>query len=79
MSIVKSLSVGLGDMYYIRHSTDNFTMIDCSLSDENKKRIVEELKNQSIDKRVKRFISTHPDDSLRSGSPFCGYRHLPNT
>jgi len=67
MSIVKSLSVGLGDMYYIRHSTDNFTMIDCSLSDENKKRIVEELKNQSIDKRVKRFISTHPDDDHIGG------------
>ena len=29
MSIVKSFSVGEGDMYYIVHNTDNFTVIDC--------------------------------------------------
>lgn len=29
MSIVKSYAVGAGDMFYIRHNTDNFTIIDC--------------------------------------------------
>ena len=32
MSIVKSLSVGNGDMFYIQHNSDNFTVIDCFLS-----------------------------------------------
>jgi hypothetical protein len=35
MSIVKSLSVGNGDMFYIQHGSDNFTIIDCCLSDDN--------------------------------------------
>ena len=29
MSIVKSFSVGNGDMFYINHGSDNFTIIDC--------------------------------------------------
>jgi len=33
MSEIKSFSVGEGDMFYIRHNTDNFTTIDCCLSD----------------------------------------------
>ena len=28
MSKIKSFSVGNGDMFYIRHNTDNFTTID---------------------------------------------------
>lgn len=39
MSVVKSLSVGHGDMFYIRHGSDSFTMIDCCLSDDNRDRI----------------------------------------
>jgi beta-lactamase superfamily II metal-dependent hydrolase len=62
MSIVKSISVGDGDMFYIRHGSDNFTIIDCCMSEDDRKRIVKELKSQSEDKRVVRFISTHPDD-----------------
>jgi len=62
MSIVKSLSVGDGDMFYIRHGSDSFTMIDCSMEEWDRKRIVTELKEQSADKGVVRFISTHPDD-----------------
>jgi beta-lactamase superfamily II metal-dependent hydrolase len=62
MSIVKSLSVGNGDMFYIKHNTDNFSIIDCCLSDNNKKDIVDELKNQSSGKNITRFISTHPDE-----------------
>lgn len=62
MSLVKSLSVGNGDMFYIRHGSDNFSIIDCCMIDTNKVRIVNELKRESEDKRVIRFISTHPDD-----------------
>ncbi|MFD2568921.1 hypothetical protein [Pseudotenacibaculum haliotis] len=62
MSIVKSLSVGNGDMFYIIHNSDNFTTIDCSLSDENKEDIVTELKEESKNKNITRFISTHPDE-----------------
>jgi beta-lactamase superfamily II metal-dependent hydrolase len=62
MSKVKSLSVGNGDMFYISHNSSNFSMIDCFLSDDNKSSIVKELKAQSSDKDVVRFISTHPDE-----------------
>ena len=59
---MKSLSVGDGDMFYINHGSDNFTIIDCSLSEDDGERIVKELKAQSAGKGVVRFISTHPDD-----------------
>ena len=29
MALVKSFSVGDGDMFYINHCSDNFTIIDC--------------------------------------------------
>jgi beta-lactamase superfamily II metal-dependent hydrolase len=61
MSTVKSFSVGNGDLFYIRHDTDNFTIIDCCLTDDNKKEIVAELQRESNSKGVRRFISTHPD------------------
>ena len=62
MSIIKSLSVGNGDMFYIKHNSDNFSIIDCCISDDNKEEILEELKKESQDRTIKRFISTHPDD-----------------
>lgn len=62
MSKVKSFSVGDGDMFYIKHNSDNFTTIDCCLSDDNKKEIVDELKDESSGKNLTRFISTHPDE-----------------
>ncbi len=62
MSVVKSFSVGDGDMFYIKHGSDSFTMIDCCISDENKDRIISEIKSQSSGKGIVRFISTHPDD-----------------
>jgi beta-lactamase superfamily II metal-dependent hydrolase len=62
MSIVKSLSVGKGDMFYIKHNSDNFTIIDCKMSEENKETIVAELKKESAGKGITRFISTHPDE-----------------
>ena len=46
MSVVKSFSVGDGDMFYIDHNSDNFTTIDCCYSDEdNKETNFEEMKN----------------------------------
>lgn len=62
MSIVKSFSVGDGDLYYIKHGSDNFTMIDCCMSDDDRSDIVKELKSESKGKGITRFISTHPDD-----------------
>lgn len=44
MSIVKSYSFPdgeiRGDMYYIKHGTNNFTVIDCYLKDGNDKMLV---------------------------------------
>lgn len=62
MSKIKSFSVGNGDMFYIKHNSDNFTTIDCCLSDENKEDIVDELKDESNEIGITRFISTHPDE-----------------
>lgn len=62
MSIIKSFSVGVGDMFYIKHGSANFSIIDCCLSDDNKEVIVKELKDESSGKDIQRFISTHPDE-----------------
>lgn len=66
MSIVKSLAVGNGDMFYIRHGSANFTVIDCCLPDDRSDDILDEIEEEqkgTVDGlgRVKRFISTHPD------------------
>lgn len=62
MSIVKSFSIGNGDMFYIDHNSDNFTIIDCCLPDDRIVAIVRELRARSAPKRISRFISTHPDE-----------------
>lgn len=62
MSIVKTFSVGNGDMFYIKHGSSNFSVIDCSLNDDNKEEITNELKKESKNKGITRFISTHPDE-----------------
>lgn len=62
MSKVKSFSVGNGDMFYIKHGSDNFSIIDCCLCNDNKVEIVNELKAESKNKTITRFISTHPDE-----------------
>lgn len=61
MSIIKSYSVGNGDMFYIEHDTDSFTVIDCFLENE-KSRIIKEIREKSKKKGITRFISTHPDE-----------------
>ena len=67
MSIVKSFSVGNGDMFYIKHNSDNFTTIDCCMTEENKDEIMNEIKEESRGKGVTRFISTHPDQDHIGG------------
>ncbi len=62
MSIVKSFSVGDGDMFYIKHGSDNFSIIDCCMSDDDREAIVSEIKREKAGKQVTRFISTHPDN-----------------
>lgn len=74
MSVVKSFSVGNGDTFYIRHESDNFSMIDCCLDDENKKYIVDEIINESKDKGIHRFISTHPDEDHIQGLEYLNER-----
>jgi beta-lactamase superfamily II metal-dependent hydrolase len=67
MSIVKSYSVGKGDMFYIRHDTDNFTIIDCDLGDDNAHAIIEDIKSAKAGKGIERFICTHPDEDHFGG------------
>jgi beta-lactamase superfamily II metal-dependent hydrolase len=67
MSIVKSFSVGNGDMFYIKHNSDNFTIIDCNLTAETAEEHIEELKRESLHKGIMRFISTHPDQDHFGG------------
>ncbi|MDR1006445.1 MAG: hypothetical protein LBL74_06240 [Bacteroidales bacterium] len=74
MSTIKSFSVGDGDMFYIKHNSDNFTTIDCCnystgrtvdmdlLNDH-----LDEIKEESKGKNITRFISTHPDDDHIGG------------
>ena len=75
MSIVKSYSFPdgdvRGDMFYIKHDSQNFTVIDCYLKDGNghnarKNEIIKEIKAESVG-RVCRFISTHPDNDHIAG------------
>ncbi|MER9729872.1 hypothetical protein [Mesorhizobium sp. M0217] len=70
MSLVKSLSVGNGDMFYILHNSDNFTMIDCCMSEILREAIVKEIRAVSSDKGISRFISTHPDEDHILGLPY---------
>ncbi|USS85656.1 hypothetical protein M3M35_03215 [Fructilactobacillus myrtifloralis] len=63
MSIVKFYNVDKGDMAYINHNSDNFSIIDCNLNeDEKKPRILDEIKSIKNKKGILNFISTHPDE-----------------
>ena len=62
MSIIKSFSVAKGDMFYIKHNSSSFSIIDCCLNNENRTMIVDEIKAESKRKDIIRFISTHPDE-----------------
>lgn len=67
MAIVKSYAVGAGDMFYVAHNSDSFTIIDCDLSQENADRILGDLKDAKAGKNITRFICTHPDEDHFGG------------
>ena len=69
MTIIKSFSVGEGDMFYIKHSSDNFTIIDCNILEGDPNEIINEIKEKSKNKGILRFISTHPDEDHLQGLP----------
>jgi beta-lactamase superfamily II metal-dependent hydrolase len=63
MSIIKSFSVGNGDMFYIDHNSDNFTIIDCNLPEDKREDMLSELSAKCFKVNiVTRVISTHPDE-----------------
>jgi len=66
MSVIKSHSVGNGDMFYIEHNSDNLTLIDCCLNYDDYE-LLAELGELASSKGVVRFISTHPDDDHLRG------------
>lgn len=79
MSKIKSFSVGNGDMFYIKHGSDNFTVIDCNLVGDNKSEIMDEIIRESKSKGVSRFISTHPDeDHIHGLEYFCSRKQIVN-
>lgn len=39
-------------MFYIRHGSDDFSVIDCSINDENLKEIIDEIKSESKNKGI---------------------------
>lgn len=67
MSVVKSFSVGNGDMFYVNHNSDNFTIIDCCLPEDVADQIISEIKAKQRAKGISRFISSHPDEDHLSG------------
>lgn len=69
MSRIKSFAVGFGDMFYIDHNSDNFTIIDCFLNEQNATIILDQIDliRKEKEKIVTRVISTHPDDDHIQG------------
>ena len=59
-----------GDMFYIKHGSSNFTIIDCCIVSDNREEIVQEIIRESKNKDITRFISTHPDEDHICGLPY---------
>ena len=75
MSIIKSFSVHDdngedGDMFYIKHDTSSFTIIDCCLNCNDRETIVSEIITEKECKDITRVISTHPDEDHICGLNF---------
>jgi hypothetical protein len=55
-------------MYYIKHNSSNFTVIDCRLVEgETMEPVINEIVAESRGKDIVRFISSHPDDDHIKG------------
>lgn len=79
MPKVKSFATVDGDMFYINHKSDNFTIIDCCIEEEKKEEVLKELKEEKGNKRIIRFISTHPDDDhIRGLKYLMDNQEIPN-
>lgn len=85
MTIIKSLSVGNGDMFYISHNSDNFTIIDCNLTGDRDDELLDEIAIEFKKKGISRFISTHPDqdhfggiEKLDAKLPICNFYVVKN-
>lgn len=80
MSIVKSFSVGNGDMFCIVHNSDNFSIIDCCYADEaGMQKDFLEMLHYRNEKGIMRFISTHPDeDHIKGLSELEKYIYIDN-
>lgn len=74
MSILKTISVGNGDLFYIKHCSSNFTIIDCNMDENNRENIVNEIISESKNKDIIRFISTHPDEDHIHGLKYLDQR-----
>ena len=70
MSIIKTLSVGNGDMFYINHNSSNFTVIDCFLSDENKEKLI----GQELLRNLERMVFLQIIDSKWKDHLYAMYR-----
>jgi beta-lactamase superfamily II metal-dependent hydrolase len=70
MTKIKSFSVGNGDMFFIEHTSDNFSIIDCHLPSDDlvkKEKILDDITHHHSYKGIARFISTHPDQDHLQG------------
>lgn len=71
MSIVRSFSVGNGDMFAIQHDDGDLTVIDVCLTRQNVQEIKSALKSLCRPGGTTRLIITHPDeDHIRGLSDF---------
>ena len=66
MSIIKSFSVTdtngePGDMFYIQHGTNNFTIIDCCLNYDTQDVIVDEILENKRVRHIESYIKEHPE------------------
>jgi hypothetical protein len=61
-------------MFYIMYGNDTFTIIDCCMCDEDKSRIVKELKSKSEGKSVTRFKATKPNPT-EDFEKYCALRN----
>lgn len=93
MSVIKSYSFPdgeiRGDMFFIQHNNETFSLIDCYLKPKGTtngriQEILPEIQKESAD-RICRFISTHPDndhiagiESLNAVWPITNFYSVPN-
>ena len=66
-------------MFYIRHNSDNFTIIDCDLSGENADEIIKDIKAAKAGKGIERFICSHPDEDYFGDCTFWTTRSRSST